>query len=159
MADLEVSQALSWSAYEHDHVERESNWFWALGITAVCVALISILLSNVLFAILIVVAAITIGILARTPPVLTQFTLTERGIRVGDEMHRYDELVSFWVEENHHSGRAHLLIDTTKFMTPNIIVPLENIEPARVRMFLAEYVNETPMKEPLSHRVFEFLGL
>lgn len=159
MADIEIAEVLSWSAYEHEHTERGGDWFWALGITALCIAIIAMLLGDLLFSILIIIAALTIALLARTPPSLTQFTLSEHGLRVADQLHRYDEIVSFWVEEKHHSGRVHLFIDTTKFTAPNIIIPLENIDPRVVRLFLLERVQESRMKEPFSHRVFEFLGL
>lgn len=150
--------ALSWSAYEHEHTERSGDWFLALSITTVSIAIIAILIGDLLFAILIVIAAFTIALLARTPPTLTQFSITDRGLHVGEQLHRYDELVSFWVEENHHSGRPLLLIDTTKFTAPNIIIPLESVEAEDVRTLLLEHIQETPMKEPLSHRIFEFLG-
>lgn len=159
MPEMQPTFALSWSAYEHDHIERGSDWFWALGITAVCIAVIAVILGDALFAILIIIGAFTISLLARTPPSLTQFTLTERGLRVGDVLHRYEEIVSFWVEDEHRSGRPHLLIDTTKFTAPNIIIPIESVDPRVIREFLVQRVTETPMKEPMSHRIFELLGL
>ncbi|MDO8562037.1 MAG: hypothetical protein Q7S05_04415 [bacterium] len=149
---------LRWSAYEHEHIERGGDWFWALGIVAVSVALTSILFSNVLFAILIIVAAFTVGIIARTPPELIEFELSDRGIRVGGALHRYDEIISFWVEDE-HDAEPLLLVDTTKFMSPNLIIPIERIDPALVRAFLQERVEEVPMKEPVSHKILEFFGI
>src|SRR3989344_134984 len=98
---------LRWSAHEHEHVPRESNWFWALGILAACVALIS-------------VAAAPLGILAMTPPPLIEFELSDRGIRVGGTMHRYEEIISFWVED-HDADPPILLVYTIKWMSPNLI--------------------------------------
>jgi len=149
---------LRWSAYEHERIERSGDWFWALGIVAVSVALTSILFSNVLFAILIIVAAFTVGIIARTPPELIDFEISDRGIRVGGALHRYDEIISFWVEDE-HDREPLLLVDTTKFMSPNLIIPIENIDPALVRAFLQERVEEVRMKEPVSHKILEFFGI
>src|SRR3989344_8526641 len=149
---------LRWSAYEHEHMERSVDWFWALGIVAVSVALTSILFSNILFAILIVVAAYTIGILARRPPELVEFELSDRGIRVGKTLHRYDEIISFWVEDELGVNPL-LLVDTTKFMSPNLIIPIEGIDSDDGRLFLQERVEEVPMKEPVAHKILEFLGI
>ncbi|MDO8481865.1 MAG: hypothetical protein Q7S75_02170 [bacterium] len=149
---------LRWSAYEHEHIPRDANWFWALGIVAVSVALTSILFSNVLFAILIIVAAFTVGIIARTPPELMEFEISERGIRVGGTLHRYDEIISFWVEDE-EGHEPLLLVDTIKFMSPNLIIPIEHIDPQLVRAFLQERVEEVPMKEPVSHKILEFFGI
>ncbi|MDO8521856.1 MAG: hypothetical protein Q7S08_01040 [bacterium] len=150
---------LRWSAYEHEHIERGSDWFWALGIVAVCAALTSILFSNVLFAIVLIVAAFTIGLLARTPPKLIEFELSDRGIRVGGTLHRYDHIIAFWVEDEHEHIPPLLLVDTTKFMSPNLIIPLEDIDPHLVRVFLQQRAEERPMKEPVSHKILEFFGI
>ena len=149
---------LRWSAYEHEHIERGSNWFWALGIVAVCVALVSILFHDVLFAILVILAATTLGMLANVPPDLVQFAISDRGIRVGGTLHRFDEIISFWVEEE-KSERPLLLVDTIKFMSPNLIIPIEHIDPHVIRTFLQERTQEVPMKEPFAHKILEFLGL
>ncbi len=149
---------LRWSAYEHEHIPRGSDWFWALGIVAVSAALTSILFHDVLFAVLILIAAATLGMLANVPPDLVQFEISDRGIRVGDTLHRFQEIISYWVEEE-RGDRPMLLVDTTKFMAPNLIIPLENIDPHMVREFLHKRIEEVPMKEPLAHKILEFFGL
>ena len=149
---------LRWSAYEHEHIERGSDWYWALGIVAVCAALTSILFSNILFAIVLIIAAFTIGLIARTPPKLIEFELSDRGIRVGGTLHRWDHIIAFWVEDE-HDREPLLLVDTTKFMSPNLIIPIEDIDPAMVRAFLEQRAEERPMKEPVSHKILEFFGI
>ena len=149
---------LRWSAYEHEFTERGSDWFWALGIAAIAISLTSILLHDVLFAGVILLAAITLALLARKPPELVQFELSDRGVRVGDTMHRFEEILAFWVED-HEVERPLLLIDTVKFMSPNLIIPIEDIDPSVVRAFMQERTEERPMKEPVAHKVLEFIGL
>lgn len=148
---------MRWSAYEHEHIERGSDWYWALGVVAVCIALAAILLHNTLFAILIILAATLIGMLANVPPELTEFEVSDKGVRVGKEMHRYDDILGFWVEEDHDAPPL-LLVDTTKMMAPNLIIPLDGVEPALVRAILLEHTPEVPMKEPLAHKILEFFG-
>ncbi len=150
---------LRWSAYEHEFVERGPDWFWALGIIAVCGAALSVLFSDFLFGLLILAAAVAFGLLANTPPGLSTFELSERGVRINGVLHRFDEIISFWVEDEHHKGRPLLLIDTVKFMSPNFIIPIEGVDPHTVRMFLKKRAKEVPMREPLSHKVVEFFGL
>ncbi len=149
---------LRWNAYEHEHVPRGSDWYWALGIVAVSAALTSILFHNTLFALLILMAAGILGMLANVPPDLVRFEISDRGIRVGDTMHRFEEIISFWVEEEGRD-RPLLLVDTVKLMSPNLIIPLENIDPHAVRSYLREHADEVPMKEPLPHKILEFFGL
>jgi len=149
---------LRWSAYEHEHIERGADWFIALGIVAVSIGLVSILFHDLLFAIVIAIAAVTIALLAQHPPELVEFEISERGVRVAGKLHRFDDIVSFWVEDE-HDARPILLIDTTKFMHPNIIIPIEHIDPHSIRAYLSEHVEEVPMKEPIAHKILEFFGL
>lgn len=157
MSDNNIS--LRWTAYEHEFIERSSDWFWALGIVAVSLAVTSILFHNFLFALVVLVGAFALALLANTPPHIAHFEISDKGIRINDDLHRYSEIISFWVEDEHEGHRPLLLIDTTKIMAPNLIVPIEHIEPAAVRAYLKERVEEVHMKEPLPHKILEFFGL
>ena len=154
----EKTVAFRWSAYEHDHIVRGGDWYWALGIVAVSAAVTSILLDDFLFAILILLAALVLALASRTPPETATFEVSERGVRVNSTLHRYDEIISFWVEDE-LKGRPLLLIDTTKFLAPNLIIPIEHVDPHLVRGYLKERAEEVPMKEPVSHKILEFFGL
>jgi len=153
-----MPQPIRWQAFEHSHFERGSDWFIALGIAAVSIALTSIILGNVLFGILIVVAAAVWGMMANLPHRTVHFEISERGIRAGERFYRYESIIAFWVEEHENTSPV-LLVDTTKFMTPNLAIPLENVEPKLVRAYLLEHVEEVPMKESFAQKLLELLGL
>jgi hypothetical protein len=150
---------MRWSAYEHEHVERGSDWFWALGVIAVCAALTSILFQNVIFALVILMGAFVLALIARRPPELHEFEIADRGIYVNGELHTYEHILGFWVETETEDGRPLLLIDTVKFMTPNLVIPIENVGHDEIRSFLQERVPEVPMHEGIAHRILEFFGL
>ena len=154
----EAGMTLRWGAYEHEHVERGGDWYWALGIIAICCATVSVLFGNVLFAILIIFAAFLFALLARTPPEFVHFEVSARGVRVADVLHRYDEIISFWVEDE-DGKEPLLLIDTTKPLSPNLVIPIREVDPHAVRLLLQKHTKEVPMREPLSHKVVEFFGL
>ncbi len=154
---MDDSAPIRWSGYDREHIERGHDWFIALGIIALCAGLTSILLGNILFAILIAAAAFSLALIARTPPALHEFELSDDGIRVGDILHDWSEIVSFWVEE--HDENPKLLVDTTKFLAPNLIIPLEGTDPSLVRAYLEERVEEIPMQEPMAHKILELFGL
>lgn len=150
------SGVLRWEAYEHEHIERGSDWFWALGVIAVSGALTSILFGNFLFAIVVLLAATTIGLIAQKPPELHEFEINDKGIRIGQAFHPFDTVVSFWVDEE--TEKPLLLVDTTTFMSPNLIIPIADLHPEEIREALRPYVEETPMKEGVAHKILEFFG-
>lgn len=152
----EGTGSLQWEAYEHEHIERGSDWYWALGIIAACAAVTSILFSNFLFALLIVVAALTIGLIASRPPELHEFEINDKGVRIGKNMHPYVSIISFWVDDELEEPL--LLVDTTKFMTPNLVIPVGDMDPEIIRERLRAHTEEVPMKEPIAHKILEFFG-
>lgn len=148
---------LRWEAYEHEHIERGTDWYWALGIAAVCLAVTAILFHDTLFGLLILIAAATMALHARELPPLHRFEISERGIKVDDTLHHWDDIISFWIEEDNDASPT-LLVDTTKILSPNLIIPLHDIDHAALRAFLADRCAEAPMREPLSHKIMESLG-
>ena len=155
---LSQRSPIRWSADEHQHIPHGSDWYWALGVIAVATSLTAIIFGDVLFAIVIVVAAVTLGLVARTPPRHMTFELSERGVKVGETLHRYKEIISFWVTHDETGEPPLLLIDTTKFMSPNLIIPLEGVSENSVRAYLTERVPEVEMHESVAHKILEFFG-
>lgn len=151
------AQKLRWEAPEHKHAERGADWYWALGVIALSSALTAILFQNFLFALLIIVAAFTLGMFALREPQMAVFELDEHGLRIDDVIFRYGEMNAFWVDER--EGEATLLIDTPRFMNPDIIAPIEGIDPGEVRAFFrARRVPEIELTEPWTYKLFEALG-
>lgn len=155
---MDAPTTLRWSAHEHEHIERGSDWYWALGVAAVCLAITAVLLHNTLFALLIVVAAATLALHAREAPPEHLFEISERGVKVDDTLHHWDDIISFWIEEDNDASPT-LLVDTTKVLAPNLIIPLHDVDPASVRTIMGERATEVPMREPLAHKILETLGL
>ncbi len=150
-----MDSTLSWRASEHQHIERGGDWYWALGIVALSCALTAVLFGNVLFAVVIVVAAATFGIIASQPPRVLDFALTEDGLSIGDEFYPYTDMRAFWIED---TDEPLLLIDTPRFMTPDLAVPLNHEQAPAVHAILAERVPEVPLRESAIFILLETLG-
>ena len=155
-SDSYKGHTIYWSGYEHQHEERSSDWFWALGIIAVSAAVTSILFGNVLFALLIVIAAFTLGILATKEPEVVEFLITDKGLFVGDNFYTYSDIRAFWVEEGDEENT--LLVDTLKAFAPHLVIPINDVSPDDVRDMLSQFAHEEELVEPLSHKILELLG-
>ncbi|MEN9561472.1 MAG: hypothetical protein RIQ56_745, partial [Candidatus Parcubacteria bacterium] len=149
---------IRWSAFEHDHIERGNDWYLALAIAAFCIALTATLFNNALFGIVILLAAVTIAMHAKHPPSLVEFEVSDKGVRVGEKWHLFDEIIGFWVEDQHHSGRPLLLVDTVQFLAPNLIIPIEGVAPESIRSLMKKHTKEVRMKEPIAHKILEAVG-
>ena len=150
-----MDETITWRAAEHQHVERGSDWYWALGVIAVSSSVTAVLFNNILFALLIVLAAVTLGMIASRPPTIIDFSLGERGLLANDALYPYKEMYAFWVTED---VEPVLLIDTPRIMTPDLVIPLRDVDPDAIRAFLQTRVQEFPLREPFFYRVMEFFG-
>lgn len=148
---------IEWTAFEHSHGEKTADWFWALGIVAVSSAVVAVLFKNVLFALLILVAAFTLALLASRPPRERTFALTPRGIMIDEALFPYKMLVSFWIQDR-ETDHPVLIIDAQRFMVPHIISTLENADAEQIQAYLEEYLPEIETTEPFGQRILEMFG-
>jgi len=149
---------IQWKAYEHTHSDKDSDWFWALGIIAVSSALVAILFKNFLFALLILVGSFTLALLsARAPRELT-FALTSRGVLIDKSLFPYQMLISFWIRDRDGDNPT-LIIDAKRFMTPHIIAPLEAADVEAIHEYLLDYLPEEELEEPFAQRILEKFGV
>lgn len=149
-------EPLIWEAYEYAYHEKSSDWYWAVSIITVSMAVTSILFNNVLFAVFIVLSFFTLMIYAKRKPNLLQIKLDERGIQDGQIRYPYSSLESFWVEDRF--GDFKIIIKSKKKTLPYIVIPIVDIDPDHVHTHLKKYLAEEEHTEPIVKRVMEYLG-
>jgi hypothetical protein len=147
---------LTWDTLEHHHGERSPDWYWALGIIAVSLAVLCILLGNILLAIFILLGAFTGAInIARTPKLIT-IELTPRGVLVDNTLYTYHSLESFWIDETVEPHQ--IILQSKKHFMPYIIIPVSHTHPDDIRAYLLLHLKEVEHHESILHRLFEYFG-
>ncbi len=154
---MEQSQ-LEWKALEYEYMHKSPDWFWALGIIAIAAAANSIIFSNILFAIVILIGAFTLGIHSVKRRNTIYFKINTRGIVINKKLYPFTALESFWVEYDDEHVQPKLLIKSKKLLAPHIVIPIEEISPLEVRDFLLDYLEEEEDSESLAQKIVEFFG-
>lgn len=154
----EVKNTLSWQAHEYVHVEKTPDWFWALGLVAVAAFVAALLLNNILFAVLILLIALVLGLFAARKPNVVRFSITPRGIRIDDTLYTYQNIKSFAIEELSPDHTPKLIIAPRGIIAPMLVIPIVDVSPDDVHDLLRTFLPEAEHGEPLSHRVMEWLG-
>lgn len=150
---------LEWQGREYDHNPRSADWYWALGIVAVAGVIAAILFSNYLFALVIITGAIALGLHAAKEPPVHTFKLTEQGLVIGDDLHPFEEMLSFSVLEDIEDELPPLLsIKTTSWLSPHLEIPLEKVDADAVYAYLLTHVDEGGHRHSLSHVFAKWLG-
>ena len=151
------TQAITWEAPEHRHIEKTSDWYWAVGIIAISASVVSIIFNNVLFGVVILLGASTMILFGHRRPKMMPFEVSTRGVRSGSDFFLFPSLESFTIDEDGPEG-AQLILKSKHYFMPLIIIPLPEEYLDEISMLLRTKLPEEHLEEPLSHRLLEFFG-
>ena len=152
-----LPDTIGWRAPTHEKEGRSTDWYWALGIIGVCGAVVSVLLGDVLFGIIVAVGALFLGILAAREPREHDVHLSGRGVLVDDELYHWESLQSFWMDEARSAPR--LFITTGALLHPHLVLPVhEPADPQEVYDYVSHFLPEEE-SHSLGTLAAEVLGL
>ncbi|MEX0672602.1 MAG: hypothetical protein WDZ82_03200 [Candidatus Paceibacterota bacterium] len=157
----DLPEKLEWSTLEHEHLNKTADWYWAVGLIALSIAMASIIFGNFLFAILIVIAAIALMIQSLNGPAEMNIAITSRGVVINKKLYPFNTLESFWVENDEESQEGpKLLAKSHKILMPLIVIPIneEEVDPEDVTDYMLDFVDEEELFEPLSQKIMEWMG-
>lgn len=150
---------LEWEGREYDHNPKSTDWYWALGIVAVAGAVAAILFGNYLLALLIILAAAALALHAAKEPPLHRFRLVEQGIVVGNELHPFENMVSFSVLEDVEGDLPPMLsIRNESWFSPHLVIPLAGVDADAIYAYFLEHVDESEHRHTFSDLVAAWLG-
>jgi hypothetical protein len=153
--EQDVKKDIRWQTYEYTLRHKTADWYWALGIVAAALAAAALMLNNALFAVTIAVGTIALALVSRQRPGILTCELNERGIAVNDHFYPYSRFKAFGIDEEVNPAK---LILRQSGLGQEIIIPLEH-NAAPIREFLERFIpEEEELREPMAHRVMEYLG-
>ena len=148
---------IEWEAHEYEHKERSSDWFWAVGIISVAIAVVSFILGNVIFGILVIIAAFALSIFANRPPAVVDVSINERGITRGKIHYPYQTLESFWIDTEHPEKK--IILKSQKMFMPLIVIPLgEGVDIDDLHEVLSQFLKEEYHSLPIIEKLLDYLG-
>jgi len=148
---------ISWQAPEYEFREKTSDWFWAVIIIVASGGIASIIYKNYLFAVFLILAAVLLLVYSIRKPEIVNFEISDNDLKIKDDVYLYSDMVNFWIDKNH--PRKRILINTNKLLTPLIDIPLpDEINEEAIKNLLGEKIKEEEIKEPIFHKVMEYLG-
>lgn len=154
-----TTPTITWT-HSKERTAKSEDWYWALGILAVTGAIAAILMHNTLFALLIIIGSITLGLSAREihGSHEERYAVSVRGVTVGNRLYSYQQLVGFWIDERDPEHPV-LLLDAQEILSPHLVIPLaDEVDRDALQDLLLDYLPETELYVPPTHRIAEILG-
>ncbi len=148
---------IAWEAPDRHYVNKNSDWYWAVGIVSFTAAALAFMFGQVIFGILIAVCAVALTLRASVPPRIVRFEINDRGVIMDDKLYPFLTLDSFWIDP--HFLPTKVLLKSHKPFMPYLSMHIpDDVNPEAVREILLRYIAETEHEEPLSVKVMERLG-
>jgi hypothetical protein len=148
---------IEWDAHEYEHKERSADWFWAVGIITAAIVLVSVILGNIIFAILIAVSAFALSLFINRHPENVHVIIDEKGVALASVLYPHSTLESFWIDLDHPHKK--IILRSKKTLMPLIVVPLaDQVDIERVHRLLSRFITEEPHALPFVEKVLEYLG-
>ena len=154
---MEEEYKLRWQSPEYLHSEKSTDWYWVFGILGLALIVISVIMENYLFSVLLLISILAIALHSKKTPDVIDYEINKSGIIIGNTMHPYSSLKSFWVDME-NANPPKLLLKTDKFFQPLTTINLFDVEPDEVSNYLAHFLPEEELHEPLSNHIMEYLG-
>jgi hypothetical protein len=150
---------IKWQAHEYFHQEKSGDWYWGLGIVAITFAVLAIIFTNTLFALVIVLFAFAAAMQAHREPRLIDFELTPRGVVIDHILYPYTTLESFSMADQHlHKPDPKALIKSKKLFMPFLHMPIEQVDDEDVRNYLLQHIHEEELHESFLEKILEYFG-
>jgi len=163
---------IQWSALEYEEKERTPDWYWALGIIVVAGAIISVIVKNYFFALLLIIAGVVMAMFAFKKPELVPYEINKKGIKIKSRIYLFEKIISFWVQKNPTDEDREidvrlaeeflpptLFLKTTRGFMPIISIPIEEEFAYNIRNIMRNHdVKEEFMKEHPADRIMDFFG-
>ena len=147
---------ISWNAPAHFYVEKRPDWYWAVGIISLTIAVVCFIFGAIIPGIFVIVAAVALVLHASHPPRTIHCEINDRGILIDETLYPFLSLESFWIP--HDEVPPKLILKSHKMLVPFMIVFIEEVDPEAIREIMLKYIAETEHREPFLKHLLERLG-
>ena len=154
---LGLTSLISWQAPEYSQPQNSYERAVLAGIIAAWFFAGSLIIKNYLLAVIVFLAYAILYIYSVRKPLMVNFALTSRGIKIGSRLYEFEDLKSFWIFYE-PPYQKELSIESKKVIMPYVKVPIPDVKPAELRRYLLKYLPERKHEESLTDILARRLG-
>ncbi len=148
-----------WYGREYDPNPKSADWYWAIGIITVALAIAALLFVDYLLALLIVIAGVALSLHAARHPPTHRFAITEQGLMIDNDLYPFSTMHSFAMLEYLEGNRPPVLsIKTHAWLSPHLLISLPGVDADALHEHLLGRIDEGEHKHTLPDLVAAWLG-
>ena len=151
-----ILNKIEWQAPEYKHKEKSIDFFWTIGVIALMMFVVTIWQQNYIFAIFILVSALSLFLFSIRQPQIMTFIIETSGFSLGKDKYEWKKIKGFHIKKE--SDKAILLIEINKYLLPVYTIPLPLDIADQVRDSLTKVIPNIELEESKSMKFMEKLG-
>lgn len=141
---------LEWAAYEFTYHHKDVRWLASFWVVAVALFTSMLMAKNLFGAAVIALFAAVLYMYATKQPDIANCKINGRGVIFNDRLFPFSSISSFWII--YEPPVKELIIISRHRVVPQIVIPLENANPADIReMMLRAAILEKEEEEPIAN--------
>lgn len=157
---MDHTPVFHWEGREYQFEEKSADWYWALGIIATAAAIAAILFGNILLALVVIAAAISIALVASRGSHMHRFALYEDGLAIDERFYPFEVMLDFSVlEYADETLPPSLSIKTKRILSPHFLIPIVGHDPVEVYQYVALHLPEGRHERSAMDRLVELFRL
>lgn len=135
---------------------KERQWYWAVAIVAIGVAVAAFIVNDYLFSIAAVLGGFTVMLAGSTKPRRHTYRLTDHGFAIGNSLVPYRSIESFAI----HEDEPLTLVLKTRTFVGNVSAPLRGVDWREVQMELKNRgIEEVESLHTFADRLARTIGI
>lgn len=147
-----------WSAPEYAFKPKTNDWFWAVGIITLALAIASFFMDNFFFAVISIVGGFSIAMMGARKPVMLNFKITEKGIKTDNKIYLFKDISSFCINED-APNEPRLFLNMSKGLSSQLIFLLGKADTKSLEDVLKRYLKAEDISEPFTSLLMRLLGI
>lgn len=137
---------MEWRFPEYEKRDRGKNWFITAAVVTTALVVWALATANFLFALIVVMVMIIIITHHYSEPPEVVFQITKKGIFLDEHFYPYESMDRFWILYNPPEVKK-LYFHFKSLLHPQLIIPLMDRNPLKVRSLLLKRLDEDVQKE------------
>lgn len=137
---------VAWPVDEYERHDRGPLWYLFAVLIGAALLIYALVTQNFLFAVIILMFGIILGLSALREPRQLPFVVTDLGVAIGSQFFRYRDIRCFWLAYDPPEVKK-LYFEFRRSLRPPLVVPIHDEDPVLLRELLITFIDEHPEED------------
>lgn len=154
----DAPDSISWRTLEYEVFEKSATWYLVAALIILGIVIYALVVNSPIMAITFILIGVVGYLHLQKEPRMLDFSISNRGVQVGNEMYEFDNIESFWIFYDPPHMKTLSLHTKASFM-PFVHIPLADEDPVIVREVLMRFVSEEKQEAGFVDALERFLHI